>query len=675
MTHKFKGKWITDGTFSELEPRNVFHRQLEPIDLPQTGHENSHLLFRRSFDLSEKPREAKIYITADDYYRLYVNGHFVGSGPAPSYHVAYNYNELDVTEYLREGENLIAVHTYYQGLINRVWQSGDLRHGLLLDLLCDGKTALASDEGFRCRRHGGFSECGRSGYDTQFMERYDSRAREVGFELPDFDDSGWESAGIRKHTDYTLVPQKTSTLVYESISPIIVEQREDRIFIDFGKSYVGNLRAKARGKDGQTVRLAFGAELCEDGSVRSTLRCNCSYLEEWVLSGGEDELYQFDTKAFRYAEIFADGAEIFDISLSARHYPFELRTRLAPAYADDEWARRIWELCVHTHKYGVQETIQDCTDREKGFYLGDGCYTALANYLLTGDDSMVRKLIDDAFVSSFITEGLVTCLDCSMMQEIAEFPLILPDLMLWHYRIGGDSEYLAANLPRMISVLEFYKRSYERNHLLRDLDRWCVVEWPKNYRDGYAVDVTEGQVCHEAHISINAYYYRAIDSVNQMQRLLGKQPYRDTAPIRRAIIDTFYDAESGLFSDGEEHRHVSLPGNVFPYAFGIHPREDYEERFLRLLDEKGEDSTFLFTSFPLLFKFSGEGMLDRLDRLILHKETWRRMLREGATATFEGWGKDCKWNTSLFHLTMSAVAIFLSDIDLGGLFFRDMPTI
>lgn len=39
------------------------------------------------------------------------------------------------------------------------------------------------------------------------------------------------------------------------------------------------------------------------------------------------------------------------------------------------------------------------------------------------------------------------------------------------------------------------------------------------------------------------------------------------------------------------------------------------------------------------------------------------MLREGATTTFEGWGKETKWNTSLFHLTVSYAAVFLADID------------
>ena len=47
---------------------------------------------------------------------------------------------------------------------------------------------------------------------------------------------------------------------------------------------------------------------------------------------------------------------------------------------------------------------------------------------------------------------------------------------------------------------------------------------------------------------------------------------------------------------------------------------------------------------------------------------WKRKLREDATTTFEGWGKDTKWNTSLFHLTLTDAAIFMADIDLKNLF-------
>jgi hypothetical protein len=392
-------------------------------------------------------------------------------------------------------------------------------------------------------------------------------------------------------------------------------------------------------------------------------------LEEWILSGGQDELLQFDYKAFRYAELETENeTEFSNIYLLARHYPFVLSAAMSPKFEDEQDAKRIWELCVRSQKYGVQDTIQDCMDREKGFYLGDGCYTALTHYILTGDDSMARKLIDDAFASSFITDGLVTCMDCSFMQEIAEYPLIFTEFLLWHYRLSGDKEYLRSNYYKAIQVLDFYKNEYEKDGLLCNLDRWCVVEWPKNCQDGYAVDIEEGKVCTEPHVAICAYYIHAIQTLNKIANTIGESIYRDEAPLIKRFIQSFYDPEKGLFYDGVEHRHISLVGNVFPYAFGICPDEKFERVFLSMLDEKGFSKTSFFTSFPLLYGMVTRGDFERMRRFILDDGTWKRMINEGATATVEGWHKDMKWNASLFHLTLSDAAIFLSNVDLKKLF-------
>ena len=93
-------------------------------------------------------------------------------GPAPGYPFHYYYNKVDISEYVRSGQNVIAVHTYYQGLINRVWVSGDDRHGLILDITQDHNIVLSSDETFLCSYHTGFEQMGKYGYDTQFAERY-----------------------------------------------------------------------------------------------------------------------------------------------------------------------------------------------------------------------------------------------------------------------------------------------------------------------------------------------------------------------------------------------------------------------------------------------------------------------------------------------------------------------
>ena len=668
MEHQFNGKWITNEEFYNLQPRNVFHRQLEKMDLPCDQHRNRHILFRRTFTCKSTVQNANLYISADDYYKLYINGLFVGQGPAPSYHFQYNYNVIDVSPFLHVGQNVIAVHTLYQGLINRVWQSGDNRHGLILDLEADGKPLLSSDESFKTALHTGYTETGICGYDTQFLEQYDSSVPEVDFFDPMFDDTAWDYARFHQWDDHVLTAQRSHMLEFETICPVIREQKDNIVFCDFGSNYVGYLRVKAKGKRGDCITIRCGQEL-ENDSVRYKLRANCEYSENWLLTDGESELDWFDYKAFRYAElILPEGAELTELFMTVRHYPFRLQTQLKDAYASNPVLRQIWDLCINTQKYGVQEVIQDCMEREKGFYLGDGCYTALANMLLTGDDSMVRKLIDDAFSTTFITDTLVTCMDCSMMQEIAEYPLILVFLILWHYRITEDREYLSENYPKVCKLLDAYRSHYEKDNLLRDLDKWCVVEWPSNFRDGYDVDIREGRVCHDAHIAINAYYIEAIRSANSIAKVLSLPPYRDEDPLRNAFYHTFYDETRGLFRDGEHTDHISLIGNCFAYALSCCRDNATRDRILVLLKERRISALSLFCTFPVLAAFVRDDRYDLLEEALLDEGAWKRMLREDATTTFEGWGKDTKWNTSLFHLTMSYAAVFLADVDLKKIF-------
>ncbi len=667
--HVFSGVWITNEEFAELAPRQVFHRQLQRVDLPCDEHRDRHILFRRHFTLDRLPQSALLYITADDYYKAYVNGGFVSQGPAPAYPDRLGYLVVDIAGQLHTGENVLAVHTLYQGLINRVWVSGDNRHGLLCDLVLDGETVWGSDERFLTHLHTAYAECGTVGYATQFMESYDSAAPEVDFFVPSFDDSGWTPACRRAHIDYHVVPQPTEALVFDTVKPVKTERRGDTLFLDFGSTYVGYLRVSACGQAGSCVTVRCGQELNADGTVRYRLRANCVYEEPWLLSGNEDALDWFDYKSFRYAELLLpEGCVIQSVELSARHYPFSLSAHMLPAYAEEEPLRRIWELCVRSQHYGVQEVIQDCMEREKGFYVGDGCYTALANMLLTGDDSIVRKLIDDAFASTFIDPGMVTCLDCSMMQEIAEYPLMLISLILWHYRLTGDRAYLAQNYPGVCRLLNHYRVQYERDRLLCELDKWCVVEWPENFRDGYDVDIREGQVCHEAHVAINAYYIEGVRCANRMAQALELAPYRDEKPLVDAFTAAFYDKERHLFRDSRKTVHTSYIGNVLAFAFRLCPDEACADRIIAWIAERGITAVSMFGSFPLLCGLVRHGREDMVHDCLCDEGAWLRILREGGTTTFEGWGKDTKCNTSLFHLTLSDAVVFLADIDREALF-------
>ena len=97
---------ITTPAFADREPLYVFHREAERYENRHDASlANSHILFRRIFSVDELPEKAILYLTADDYYKLYVNGTFVTQGPAPGYPFHYYYNEVDITAYLHKGEN------------------------------------------------------------------------------------------------------------------------------------------------------------------------------------------------------------------------------------------------------------------------------------------------------------------------------------------------------------------------------------------------------------------------------------------------------------------------------------------------------------------------------------------------------------------------------------------
>lgn len=666
------GAWITEAEMANLRPKPVFARQLERGRLPKPDprFQNRHILFRRKFSV-EDVKKAVVRLTADDCYKLYLNGRFVGMGPASGTTDCTYFNTIDVTPYIVPGENTLAVHTYYQGLVNRVWVSGDNRHGLWLEMDADGKRVLESDETFRTARHSGYSSLGWTGYQTQFLERYDAGAKEVGFEQPSFDDSSWASA-VRHPLggDYRLVEQPTPMVETEEIAPSRVEHLTGgALRIDFGGVFVGYLTFAASGPKGAEIAVRCGQELNPDGSVRFRLRCNCTYDERFVMSGGpRDVLNQFDYKSFRHVEIEPPAGTTVDagsIRLVARHLPFALKAR--PAF-DDPRLAPVWKLCVDSFRWGVQEQIMDCMEREKGYYLGDGCYTMLAYCALTGSWIHSRKFFDDFLRTKKIDRGLVTCANCSFMQEIAEYPLMMLLFARWYVDLTGDEAFVRDRYAAFADVLDSYRERYARaDGLLGRLDKWCVVEWPKNFQDGYDADIREGGVRDDVHVAINAWYIGAAKCMNTLAARFGMPPYADIGPLEASFRRTFWDPERSLFVDREGSKHVSLPGNVYSMFFRLAPdgsARAAHKAFLALVREKGYSSISLFQYFPLFCYLRATGEERLLHELMTSPEAWYRNLREGGTRTFEGWGRETKWNTSLFHLTIAAAAVFMTDCEL-----------
>ena len=109
--HVWKASWIAHPTASQAD-YGVF-------------------LFRNNVQLSSVPAELLIYVSADNRYKLFVNGKYVSNGPARGDEFNWNYETVDIAPFLKVGKNIIAAEVINYG-DNKPYAQHSFKTGFLL---------------------------------------------------------------------------------------------------------------------------------------------------------------------------------------------------------------------------------------------------------------------------------------------------------------------------------------------------------------------------------------------------------------------------------------------------------------------------------------------------------------------------------------------------------------
>ena len=167
---------------------------------------------RRVFPLTTAPRRFVVHVSADNRYRLYVNGVLASSGPQRSDVAHWRYETVDLAPQLRPGRNVLAAVVWNWGAVRPVAQHSH-RSGFLVQAESATESALANTgPGWRLLVDSAYrpiviTNATVAGYYAGPPgEAVDGAAYPWGWEENEYDDSAWFSVGTPARTNGPAPP-------------------------------------------------------------------------------------------------------------------------------------------------------------------------------------------------------------------------------------------------------------------------------------------------------------------------------------------------------------------------------------------------------------------------------------------------------------------------------------
>ncbi|AKJ64169.1 family 78 glycoside hydrolase catalytic domain [Kiritimatiella glycovorans] len=156
----------------------------------EQGFDEPFVYLRRAFELEAAPASAVLHISASRSYKLYVNGSFVGNGPARNVNPRYFYDSYEVASLLQPGDNVLAVAYETAGGYEGVIAQLEMRDGsgmIVQTLVTDESWKLAVapwvDSGAYTAGH-------------HPTEVFNARFEPAGWMSTPFNDSRWSAANL-----------------------------------------------------------------------------------------------------------------------------------------------------------------------------------------------------------------------------------------------------------------------------------------------------------------------------------------------------------------------------------------------------------------------------------------------------------------------------------------------
>lgn len=629
-----------------------------------------------------------VALTADSRYLLSVNGSQRARGPQTGDVAHQYYDVLDLTDDLREGDNLLMVRVdsyarsfpYYKhtGVPAGIMSAATIFAADAVLLNSDGSEAerIVSDAAWRVMLDPALSYEGDEDVPSYvgYKEIVDFRRLPAGFfEAPDLSAPDWEAATV-VHTAFTAENAQDAflphRLIRRSIRPLHHEPRgfatavrldpdaaaaraepldesgafvarvgrrtRSRFLLDAGVELTAYPVLTIRGGTGSRLTLRYAEKLVRNGERWfGAYEPGCElagYADRVTLGNGHAVWSPLHWRTFKYVELTVETAdEPLDIqSLRAVDCHYPLRP-VMPFRCDDDGLNRFWDTGVRTQQCCAHDVFADCPYYEQLQYGADAQTQALFAYWMSGDTSLARQAIR-FFHWSRTPEGLVQSRYPSRPSQFIPYWSLHAVFMLhdW-YRYTGRAQEIRQEALGAVSDLRWFLDRRQADGLVGPLTHWCVADWSPEWRRDFAGRVPG---VHEGPTALtNFMVAAAADCLGEVLETLDEPALarwlRDAAhDIRRAVPGVFWDSARGCYRDSPLHPVASQLTNAWAILAGV-PDPAAQRRLAERLDADGGLCQAAY--FGQFFLFEAWRKTARQDLIVKHLQPYRDLLALGLT--------------------------------------------
>ncbi|SMD00008.1 alpha-L-rhamnosidase [Rhizobium sp. RU36D] len=608
--------------------------------------------YLRKHFTAAKPRQALLYVTALGLYEAYINGVKIGDDVmAPGwtdYHRRVEYQVHDVTETLRDGDNVIGAilgEGWYSGRVGHNQRRAGNHYGGRPALLCelhlhhqDGSVeVIASDDSWQTRQ-------GPICYSDFLMgEQYDARLAIDGWSEAANPPGSWQP--VEAFLPDPRPPELNAARIQpareqaEFAARFLHRSASGAAIYDLGQNISGYMKLEVTAREGDRFTLRHAEILDGDGELYTANLRHAVATDIFIAAGKGRESFKprFTFHGFRYVELSVpDGFDLADVTLTgiAIHTDAPVTGRIETGNAlvnqllsNIEWSQRDNFLSVPT----------DCPQRDEryGWTADAQVFWRTAGYTMD--------------VAAFLTKWMLDIEDGQSPD--GAFPDVAPTKPLNPYRLTPQPGAPGWGDAPVIMGWQHYLRYGDRALLERfypAFQRWMQhIETANpdgirrnavynNYGDWLSIGPSSDRT-----VVATAYWVFVADLMERIAAVLGLEQDRAryaqlATRIRAAFQAEFVTADGLVRGDTQTAYLLSLD-------FDILPAELRPLAARRLVDNIRAAGNHLQTGFlgvkhlcPVL---SDIGETDLAFQLLLNETypSWGFSIAEGATTIWERW--------------------------------------